>query len=233
MFITAADPVTSLFGAFGKYVYDNGFNLSDIEQIMITGVGSAYIEGNLYGLPTMKADEFVADGLGARYGLNMKELMVVSMGTGTSYVKVIGDNIRHIGGISIGGGTLQGLALLLLKTKDFVKIGELAQHDQGVALKNDITRYELQMSNLKLQQENVNNSRAIINHQLVTVLGLDSSTEIVPDTSIVNESQTLLSEKEWQEHAESAGDACIFERNFRLLCDYRNCHITDYSCFPL
>ena len=109
-------------------MYDNGFNLSDIEQIMITGVGSAYIEGNLYGLPTMKADEFVADGLGARYGLNMKELMVVSMGTGTSYVKVIGDNIRHIGGISIGGGTLQGLALLLLKTKDFVKIGELAQH---------------------------------------------------------------------------------------------------------
>lgn len=75
------------------------------------------------------------------------------------------------------------------------------RHDQGTALKNDITRYELQMSNLKLQQENVNNSRAIINHQLVTVLGLDSSTEIVPDTSIVNESQALLSEKEWQEHA--------------------------------
>lgn len=24
MFITAADPVTSLFGAFGKYIYDNG-----------------------------------------------------------------------------------------------------------------------------------------------------------------------------------------------------------------
>ena len=44
------------------------------------------------------------------------------------------------------------------------------RHDQGTALKNDITRYELQMSNLKLQQENVNNSRAIINHQLVTVL---------------------------------------------------------------
>ena len=24
MFITATDPVTSLFGAFGKYIYDNG-----------------------------------------------------------------------------------------------------------------------------------------------------------------------------------------------------------------
>ena len=34
MFITATDPVTSLFGAFGKYIYDNGIQLSDIEQVM-------------------------------------------------------------------------------------------------------------------------------------------------------------------------------------------------------
>lgn len=26
MFITATDPVTSLFGAFGKYIYDNGYS---------------------------------------------------------------------------------------------------------------------------------------------------------------------------------------------------------------
>ncbi len=126
MFITATDPVTSLFGAFGKYIYDNGFHLSDIQQVMITGVGSAYIEGPLYGLPTMKADEFLSDGLGARYNTNLKDLMVVSMGTGTSYVRVTGTDIKHIGGISIGGGTLQGLALLLLKTRDFKKICELA-----------------------------------------------------------------------------------------------------------
>ena len=37
MFITAADPVTSLFGAFGKYIYDNGIHLSDVEQVMLTG----------------------------------------------------------------------------------------------------------------------------------------------------------------------------------------------------
>src|SRR5574344_1035815 len=126
MFITAADPVTSLFGAFGKYIYDNGISLSDIEQVMITGVGSAYIEGKLYGLPTMKADEFISDGLGARYNTDLKDLMVVSMGTGTSYVKVIGNSIKHIGGISIGGGTLQGLSRLLLKTGDFAKICDLA-----------------------------------------------------------------------------------------------------------
>jgi type II pantothenate kinase len=141
MFITAADPVTSLFGAFGKYIYDNGFNLSDIEQVMITGVGSAYIEGPLYGLPTMKADEFVSDGLGARYNTDLKDLMVVSMGTGTSYVKVVGDHIKHIGGISIGGGTLQGLSMLLLKTRDFAKICDLACH-------GDISHINLQIKDI-------------------------------------------------------------------------------------
>ena len=43
MFITAADPVTSLFGAFGKYIYDNQIQLADIEQVMLTGVGSAFV----------------------------------------------------------------------------------------------------------------------------------------------------------------------------------------------
>ena len=43
MFITATDPVTSLFGAFGKYIYDNGIQLVDVEQVMLTGVGSAFV----------------------------------------------------------------------------------------------------------------------------------------------------------------------------------------------
>ena len=43
MFITATDPVTSLFGAFGKYIYDNGIQLSDVEQVMLTGVGLSLI----------------------------------------------------------------------------------------------------------------------------------------------------------------------------------------------
>lgn len=54
MFITATDPVTSLFGAFGKYIYHNGIQLADVEQVMLTGVGSAFVNSPLYGLPTRK-----------------------------------------------------------------------------------------------------------------------------------------------------------------------------------
>lgn len=128
MFITAADPVTSLFGAFGKYVYDNGIALSDVEQVMLTGVGSAYVDSPLYGLPTNKTDEFLANGLGARHAADNDRLIVVSMGTGTSLVRIDGESICHIGGIGIGGGTLQGLARLLLKTSNIRQVAELAQN---------------------------------------------------------------------------------------------------------
>lgn len=124
--ITAADPVTSLYGAFGKYLYDNGVSLSDVEQVMLTGVGSAYIDSRVYGLPTAKTEEFRADGLGARYESQVDRSIVVSMGTGTSFVRCDGDSIEHIGGTGIGGGTLQGLSKLLLSTGDIRQVSAMA-----------------------------------------------------------------------------------------------------------
>lgn len=126
--IRATDPVTSLYGAFGRYLYDNKISLGDVEHVMLTGVGSAYISDSVYGLPTDKAQEFIADGLGARYETHLDRMLVVSMGTGTSIVKCDGADIRHIGGIGIGGGTLQGLSRLLLKTDDIQQVAALATH---------------------------------------------------------------------------------------------------------
>ena len=124
--ITAADPITSLYGAFGKYLHDNDINLQDVEQVMLTGVGSAYVKGPVYGLPTQKVEEFVADGLGARYESKLDHTIVVSMGTGTSFVLCDGDDMRHIGGIGVGGGTLAGLSRLLLNTSDIKAVSAMA-----------------------------------------------------------------------------------------------------------
>ena len=125
--IRATDPITSLYGAFGKYLHNNGIQLGDVAQVMVTGVGAAYIDEDIYGLPTAKAQEFIADGLGARYESGLEKMIVVSMGTGTSLVKCDGDNIRHIGGTGIGGGTLQGLSRIMLKTDDIKQVAELAK----------------------------------------------------------------------------------------------------------
>nr|WP_314755034.1 type II pantothenate kinase [uncultured Prevotella sp.] len=124
--IKATDPITSLYGAFGKYLYDNKIQLSDVRQVMVTGVGAAYIETPIYGLPTAKSEEFIADGLGARHESKLDRMIVVSMGTGTSLVKCEGDDIQHIGGTGIGGGTLAGLSRIMLKTDDIKQLSSMA-----------------------------------------------------------------------------------------------------------
>ena len=123
MFVKATDPVTSLFGAFGKYIYDNNISLSNIEKVILTGVGSAYIDQPLYGLPTAKTDEFLANGLGAQYNTGLDSLLVVSMGTGTSFVKVQGSTVEHIG---------QGAVFASLNgdIKNIVLIGNLTRLPQ-------------------------------------------------------------------------------------------------------
>lgn len=124
--IKATDPVTSLYGAFGKFLYDNKIRLEEVEHVMITGVGAAYINAPIYGLPTDKSEEFIADGLGARYETELDRMLVVSMGTGTSLVQCDGDDIRHIGGIGLGGGTLMGLSRIMLQTDDIKQVVTLA-----------------------------------------------------------------------------------------------------------
>ena len=134
--ITAADPITSLYGAFGKYLHDNDIELKDVEHVMLTGVGAAYIDQPIYGLPTSKSQEFIADGLGARFESKLDHTIVVSMGTGTSFVKCDGDDMRHIGGIGVGGGTLAGLARIMLTTSDIKTVAALAKqgNDRNIDL---------------------------------------------------------------------------------------------------
>ena len=125
--ISANSAVASLFGAFGKFLYDNNLELSEIDQVNLTGVGSSNITQKIYGLPTYKVDEFSANGVGGGYFAGGKnDFMVVSMGTGTSYVRVQNNIPTHLGGIGIGGGTITGLSKLMLNTDDVDKIREMA-----------------------------------------------------------------------------------------------------------
>lgn len=125
--ISADSAVASLFGAFGKFLYDNDLQLTDIGQVNLTGVGSSEIRQDIYGVPTFRVDEFSANGVGGGYFAgNKTEFMVVSMGTGTSFVEVRNNVPRHLGGMGIGGGTITGLSKLMINTNDVGKIQELA-----------------------------------------------------------------------------------------------------------
>lgn len=119
------DPEAALYGALGKYVSENGIDLNDIEHLMITGVGTKQVKSPIYELPTEFVDEFMANGLGARFDSGLDHIIVVSMGTGTSLVRVDGNDISHIGGIGMGGGTLKGLSHLLLGTSNVQLVQEM------------------------------------------------------------------------------------------------------------
>ena len=60
MAVKADSQVASLYGAFGRYLYENNLELADVEGVYITGVGSKYVEKAVYDRPTCKVDEFVA-----------------------------------------------------------------------------------------------------------------------------------------------------------------------------
>lgn len=126
LWIKATDPVTSLYGAFGKFLHDNHIKLAEVEHVLLTGVGAAYVNAPIYNLPTTLVEEFVADALGAQFESKLKNMIVVSMGTGTSIVSYANGEIKHLGGIGIGGGTLNGLSRLLLKTDDIKLISQWA-----------------------------------------------------------------------------------------------------------
>ncbi len=76
-----------------------------------------------------------------------------------------------------------------------------ARYEQGVALQNDITRYELLVSNLELQLVKINNTIDILNNNLVTIAGLPDGTVIVPDSAILDKSLPSQSESSWQSEA--------------------------------
>lgn len=77
-----------------------------------------------------------------------------------------------------------------------------SRYEQGVALRNDITRYELLVSNLELSLIKIRNTIDILNNDLVTTAGLPASTIIEPDTTILDKAIPSLSEANWLQEAE-------------------------------
>ena len=77
------------------------------------------------------------------------------------------------------------------------------KHEQGVALKNDITRYELQMETLRLNLVKLQNTRSILNHQLCNTLGISNTEMIEPS----DDAATTLFNKEGETHWQEAATA--------------------------
>lgn len=141
-FVRANDPVTATYGAFGKFTDENELKISDIEKIMITGVGASHVKHNLYGLECKRVPEFDSIGRGGLYLSGLDEAIVVSMGTGTAIVHAKSDGTtRYLGGTGVGGGTLIGLSKLLLKA-------ETVEHIEEYAGEGDLAMIDLRIKDI-------------------------------------------------------------------------------------
>lgn len=126
--ITANDPVTATYGAFGRFTDENNLKLSDISKVVMTGVGESHVKHGLYGLNCQRASEFDCIGRGGLYTSGLTEALVVSMGTGTAMVHASSrDGMKYLGGTGVGGGTLMGLSKLLLGTGSVENIEKYAE----------------------------------------------------------------------------------------------------------
>jgi len=134
--VKAADQLTSMFGAIGNFLLKYDLTLNDISSITLTGVGASFFDGDVYGIKTRKVEEFQAIGYGGLHLAGLEEAFVVSLGTGTAFVRAAKKEISHIGGSGVGGGTLIGLATKMLGKNDIDAILSLAKdgHIENVDL---------------------------------------------------------------------------------------------------
>ncbi len=157
MVVRADSQVASLYGAFGRYLYENALDLSNVEGVYITGVGSKYVDKPVYGCPTYKIDEFIATGTGGYYLTDKKEVIVVSMGTGSFFVKVTETEMKHLGGVGLGGGTISGLSSIMLNTDDIHEIAEMSRKGNVAEIDlriGDLAKEKLPGLNLEVTASN-------------------------------------------------------------------------------
>ena len=104
-------------------------DIKRISKIAVTGGKSSDLQDNINNIPIIKINEVEAVGNGAKeiYQIKDNKFMAVSTGTGTACVAYMNDKFHHLGGISVGGGTLLGLSKLTIDINKADEIEELSR----------------------------------------------------------------------------------------------------------
>ena len=144
-FVRATDPLTSIYGAFGKFTAENGLELADIDRILMTGAGASVINKSIYNLTCQPVPEFSGIGIGGLYLSGLDEAIVVSMGTGTALIHAKKEeenyHINYLGGTGMGGGTLIGLSRKILGV-------DTVEHIEQLCAGGDLDNIDLRIKDI-------------------------------------------------------------------------------------
>lgn len=145
IFVQATDPVTSIYGAFGRFTLENGLSLDEIDRIMMTGAGSKAIQSPIYNRECKSVSEFASTGIGGLYLSGLDEAIVVSLGTGTAIIHAKrtsdGTLTEYLGGTGVGGGTIIGLSRKMLG------IGSI-EHLEQISEGGDLGQIDLRIKDI-------------------------------------------------------------------------------------
>ncbi|GHT12507.1 hypothetical protein AGMMS4956_07230 [Bacteroidia bacterium] len=87
------------------------------------------------------------------------------------------------------------------QTKQVVKNIQM-KGGAGIALQNDVTRYELLLANLELARTQIQNTLTILNNNLTTMLGLSGKVWVEPDTNLFSQVLPIENEGYWTDAAD-------------------------------
>ena len=122
-------PTMEINDEFILHIFDSiNVEISQVSQIAVTGGKSSDLNDKFNNIPVKKVNEVDAIGSGAiaLYDIETRPFVAVSAGTGTACVYFDGEKFNHLGGISVGGGTFQGLLKHLIMIKDEDDVEKLA-----------------------------------------------------------------------------------------------------------
>lgn len=106
-----------------------------------------------------------------------------------------------------------------------------AREREGLAIENDITRFELRLKQLELERTHIENNIEILNANLVTMLGLQADTKILPRDARLEESLPIESEAHWQELA-AEGSYALKQSSLAVKMSERNVNLTRADRLP-
>ena len=138
LFLGHRDDATALMKRIPAQI---AFDTSKIRSIALTGVGAYQMPETMFDVRLTRVHEFEATALGGTVLSGLSNALIVSMGTGTSFIHAKNGDYRHIIGSGIGGGTLLGLGEALSATQDMSALEALAR--KGVLSQVDLTVGEI------------------------------------------------------------------------------------------
>ena len=205
------------FGVQGSYtgnafLMSRGFSTSGTTEYIVPGLGPQQVQNGKQPTPhwgnsfTAQASQVIYTGGAISSGIEMaklgRQLAELDVEKNRQEVRFL------LTGYYLDLCKLQNQLQVIAKNIELTEkvIEQMkARREQGTVLKNDITRYELQLQSLLLTKTQLDDAQKIIRHQMSTTIHLPEGEDFEVDTqSLEQESRalkTLTSEGVWQQTA--------------------------------